>query len=88
MTSRTPLFQTLKVPFDSQGYTHTHTHTRREVCVASILPGKEARPSCPERGLCEAHARGKETDENEKDERDKKCVWLPMKKNQVKRDNR
>ena len=64
----------------------THTPPRK-VCVASILPGKEAPASCPERGLCETHVRAKETDENEKDETDKKCVWLPMKKNLVKRDN-
>ena len=56
--------------------------------MASILPGKEAPPSCPERGLCEAHVRAKGTDENEKDETDKKCARLPVKKNQVKRDNR
>ena len=56
--------------------------------MASILPGKEAPPSCPERGLCEAHVHAKKTDENERDETDKKLVRLPMKKNQVKRDNR
>ena len=31
-------------------------------------------PSCPERGLCEAHVHANETDEKEKDETDKKCV--------------
>ena len=66
--------------------THTHTHALgREVCVASILPGKEAPPSCP---LCEAHVHAEETDENERRDRQKVCVGLPMKKNQVKRDNR
>ena len=48
MTSRTPLFQTLKVPFDSKGC--THTPPRREACVASILPGKEARHMCAQKG--------------------------------------
>ena len=42
--------------------------------MASILPGKEAPPSCPESGLCDAHVHAKETDENEIDETDKKCV--------------
>ena len=46
--------------------------------MASILPGKEAPPSCPERGLCEAHVHAKETDEKEKerDKTDKKCVCV------------
>ena len=37
-----------KVPFDSKGY--THTPPRREACVASILPGKEARHMCTQKG--------------------------------------
>ena len=38
----------LKVPFDSKGY--THTPPRREACVASILPGKEARHMRTQKG--------------------------------------
>ena len=66
--------QSQKVPCDSKGF--THMPPRGEACVASILPGKEAPPSCPERGLCEAHVHAKETNENERDETDKKCVCV------------
>ena len=45
--SRPPV-PNLKVPFDSKGY--THTPPRREACVASILPGKEARHMCTQKG--------------------------------------
>ena len=44
----TPPVPNLKVPFDSKGY--THTPSRREACVASILPGKEARHMCTQKG--------------------------------------
>ena len=42
----------------------------------------------PARKGGKAHVHSKVTDENEKDKTDEKCVWLPMKKKQVKRDNR
>ena len=66
------------VPFDSKGYTHTHASPKGGVC--GLHPARKG-------GKAHVHAKG--TDENEKDEKDKGvCVWLPTKKNQVKRDNR